>query len=153
MAVLHWQHSVLCVGRLLVSLVQLLACSCSAYASAALSLSPGLCADLANCCLLQRELNGHNYFEFEYTAKTPRYTRHSLAVVVANDGKRSCGACAPCRAGLEPRLTCFLLQACSGCFQFCSTLPLWVSRPPPVSQQCTRALGFTDAYFVQPQAP
>lgn len=38
-------------------------------------------------CVLQRELNGHNYFEFEYTAKTPRYTRHSLAVVVANDGE------------------------------------------------------------------
>jgi hypothetical protein len=37
--------------------------------------------------LLQRELNGHNYFEFEYTAKTSRYTRHSLAVVVANDGE------------------------------------------------------------------
>lgn len=36
--------------------------------------------------LLQRELNGHKYFEFEYTAKTQRYTRHSLAVVVANDG-------------------------------------------------------------------
>jgi photosystem II oxygen-evolving enhancer protein 2 len=35
----------------------------------------------------QRELNGHNYYEFEYTAKNPRYTRHSLAVVVANDGK------------------------------------------------------------------
>jgi hypothetical protein len=39
--------------------------------------------------LLQRELNGHNYFEFEYTAKTSRYTRHSLAVVVANDGEIS----------------------------------------------------------------
>lgn len=35
----------------------------------------------------QRETNGHTYYEFEYTAKTPRYTRHSLAVVVANDGK------------------------------------------------------------------
>jgi hypothetical protein len=36
---------------------------------------------------VQRELNGHNYYEFEYTAKNPRYTRHSLAVVVANDGE------------------------------------------------------------------
>jgi hypothetical protein len=44
--------------------------------------------------LLQRELNGHNYFEFEYTAKTPRYTRHSLAVVVANDGEQHAEACA-----------------------------------------------------------
>eukprot|EP00775_Hariotina_reticulata_P007123 gene7123-7337_t len=35
----------------------------------------------------QRDTNGHTYYEFEYTAKTPRYTRHSLAVVVANDGK------------------------------------------------------------------
>lgn len=35
----------------------------------------------------QRDLNGHTYYEFEYTAKNSRYTRHSLAVVVANDGK------------------------------------------------------------------
>jgi hypothetical protein len=39
-------------------------------------------------CCAQRELNGHNYYEFEYTAKNPRYTRHSVAVVVANDGKK-----------------------------------------------------------------
>lgn len=39
-------------------------------------------------CCVQRELNGHNYYEFEYTAKNPRYTRHSVAVVVANDGER-----------------------------------------------------------------
>jgi hypothetical protein len=37
--------------------------------------------------LLQRDLNGHTYYEFEYTAKNSRYTRHSLAVVVANDGE------------------------------------------------------------------
>lgn len=35
----------------------------------------------------QRDLNGHSYYEFEYTAKNSRYTRHSLAVVVVNDGK------------------------------------------------------------------
>ena len=46
--------------------------------------------------LLQRALNGHTYYEFEYTAKNSRYTRHSLAVVVANDGEnctRGSGAC------------------------------------------------------------
>ncbi|KAJ9533365.1 hypothetical protein QJQ45_026406 [Haematococcus lacustris] len=32
---------------------------------------------------LQRELNGRNYYEFEFTAATPRYTRHQLAVVAA----------------------------------------------------------------------
>lgn len=37
--------------------------------------------------LLQRDLNGKTYYEFEYTAKNNRYTRHSLAVVVANDGE------------------------------------------------------------------
>eukprot|EP00878_Enallax_costatus_P001904 GHUV01002065.1.p1 GENE.GHUV01002065.1~~GHUV01002065.1.p1 ORF type:complete len:227 (+),score=64.38 GHUV01002065.1:202-882(+) len=35
----------------------------------------------------KRETNGKTYYEFEYTAKTPRYTRHSVAVVTANDGK------------------------------------------------------------------
>jgi hypothetical protein len=41
--------------------------------------------------LLQRDLNGHTYYEFEYTAKNSRYTRHSLAVVVANDGEEGGG--------------------------------------------------------------
>lgn len=36
---------------------------------------------------VQRDLNGHSYYEFEYTVKNPRYTRHSLAVVVVNDGE------------------------------------------------------------------
>lgn len=45
-----------------------------------------MCRLLRVCCA-QRELNGHNYYEFEYTAKNPRFTRHSLAVVVANDGE------------------------------------------------------------------
>lgn len=36
---------------------------------------------------LQRDTNGKTYYEFEYTAKTSRYTRHSLAVVTANDGE------------------------------------------------------------------
>lgn len=31
----------------------------------------------------KRELNGRNYYEFEFTAATPRYTRHQLAVVAA----------------------------------------------------------------------
>ncbi|KAF8068441.1 PU1 [Scenedesmus sp. PABB004] len=47
--------------------------------------APGQEVDVVSTNL--REAGGHNYFEFEYTAKTPRYTRHSLAVVVANDGK------------------------------------------------------------------
>lgn len=37
----------------------------------------------------QRDANGHAYYEFEYTAKNSRYTRHSLAVVVVNDGELS----------------------------------------------------------------
>lgn len=35
----------------------------------------------------ERETNGKKYYEFEFTAKSPRYTRHSLAVVTVNDGK------------------------------------------------------------------
>jgi len=35
----------------------------------------------------QRETKGKTYYEFEFTAKAPRYTRHSVAVVTANDGK------------------------------------------------------------------
>ena len=34
-----------------------------------------------------REAKGTNYYEFEFTAKTPKYTRHSLAVVAVSDGK------------------------------------------------------------------
>uniref|UniRef100_A0A7S3QZR2 PsbP C-terminal domain-containing protein n=1 Tax=Dunaliella tertiolecta TaxID=3047 RepID=A0A7S3QZR2_DUNTE len=34
-----------------------------------------------------RDLNNRNYFEFEFTAKNPRYTRHSLAVVAVANGK------------------------------------------------------------------
>ncbi|PNH03538.1 PsbP-like protein 1, chloroplastic [Tetrabaena socialis] len=34
----------------------------------------------------ERELNGHNYYEIEFTATTSRYTRHQLAVVAANNG-------------------------------------------------------------------
>lgn len=30
---------------------------------------------------------GHVYYEFEFTAKTPRYTRHSVAVVSVDNGK------------------------------------------------------------------
>eukprot|EP00983_Pelagomonas_calceolata_P116755 1160345-Pelagomonas_calceolata.AAC.6 len=33
-----------------------------------------------------RDLNNRNYFEFEFTAKNPRYTRHSLAVVAVANG-------------------------------------------------------------------
>ncbi|GFR44868.1 hypothetical protein Agub_g6211, partial [Astrephomene gubernaculifera] len=34
----------------------------------------------------QRELKGHNYYEIEFTAANPRFTRHQLAVVVCNNG-------------------------------------------------------------------
>ncbi|GBF98614.1 hypothetical protein Rsub_10803 [Raphidocelis subcapitata] len=34
----------------------------------------------------ERETKGKMYYEFEFTAKTPRYTRHSVAVVTANKG-------------------------------------------------------------------
>ncbi|KAF5839511.1 chloroplast oxygen-evolving complex/thylakoid lumenal 25.6kDa protein [Dunaliella salina] len=34
-----------------------------------------------------RDLNNRNYFEFEFTAKNPRYTRHALAVVAVANGK------------------------------------------------------------------
>ncbi|GLC43856.1 Oxygen-evolving enhancer protein 2-3 [Pleodorina starrii] len=34
----------------------------------------------------QRELKGHNYYEIEFTAANPRYTRHQLAVVACNNG-------------------------------------------------------------------
>lgn len=47
---------------------------------------------VAALLVLQRDLNGHTYYEFEYTAKNNRYTRHSLAVVVANDGEGNCWA-------------------------------------------------------------
>lgn len=38
-------------------------------------------------CVSQRETNGQKYYEFEFTAKTPRYTRHSLAVVTVSGGE------------------------------------------------------------------
>jgi photosystem II oxygen-evolving enhancer protein 2 len=34
----------------------------------------------------QRVTKDKTYYEFEFTAKTPRYTRHSVAVVTANNG-------------------------------------------------------------------
>ena len=34
-----------------------------------------------------REAKGTNYYEFEFTAKTPKYTRHSLAVVAVSGGR------------------------------------------------------------------
>jgi hypothetical protein len=49
--------------------------------SHALTRPPGFTA-------LQRETSGKKYYEFEFTAKTPRFTRHSLAVVTVNDGER-----------------------------------------------------------------
>lgn len=36
----------------------------------------------------QRDANGHTYYEFEFTASTPRYTRHQLAVVAAANGEK-----------------------------------------------------------------
>jgi hypothetical protein len=36
---------------------------------------------------VQRETKGRTYYEFEFTAKNPRYTRHSVAVVTADAGK------------------------------------------------------------------
>lgn len=35
----------------------------------------------------QRDYNGRNYYEVEFTAKSPKYTRHQYAVVAVNDGK------------------------------------------------------------------
>jgi hypothetical protein len=34
----------------------------------------------------QRETKGKTYYEFEFTAKNSRYTRHSVAVVTADRG-------------------------------------------------------------------
>ncbi|KXZ55953.1 hypothetical protein GPECTOR_2g1504 [Gonium pectorale] len=34
----------------------------------------------------ERELNGHSYYEIEFTAANPRFTRHQLAVVACNNG-------------------------------------------------------------------
>lgn len=35
----------------------------------------------------ERETKGRTYYEFEFTAKNPRYTRHSVAVVIADNGR------------------------------------------------------------------
>ena len=35
----------------------------------------------------EREAKGHKYYEFEFEAKGPRFTRHQLAAVVVSDGK------------------------------------------------------------------
>lgn len=41
------------------------------------------------CPASQRDLNGRNYYELEFIAKTPRYTRHQVAVVACANG--GCG--------------------------------------------------------------
>jgi len=64
------------------------ACMCAACPVMRACALPVLCL-----CCLQRDLNGHSYYEFEYTAKNSRYTRHSLAVVVVNDGKGQLHCC------------------------------------------------------------
>ena len=40
----------------------------------------------------QRELEGHTYYEFEFVATNPRYTRHQLAVVAAANGAAAAAA-------------------------------------------------------------
>lgn len=40
---------------------------------------------LLNC--EERELNGRTYYDFEFTAATPRYTRHAMASVTVGNGK------------------------------------------------------------------
>jgi hypothetical protein len=56
---------------------------------------------------------GHTYFEFEYTAKTPRYTRHSLAVVVVNDGAAAgAGSCWRGALAASPQASGGLAPAC-----------------------------------------
>lgn len=43
---------------------------------------------------LQRELKGHSYYEIEFTASNPKYTRHQLAVVACANGaagRQPCG--------------------------------------------------------------
>lgn len=79
------------------------------------------------CCLLsllllllQRDLNGKTYYEFEYTAKNNRYTRHSLAVVVANDGEAwqtgKWPAAAPdMQTVLQTHLSKHSIRACDVC--------------------------------------
>jgi hypothetical protein len=42
-----------------------------------------MCLPSCVSVLLQRDLNGRTYYEFEFTAANPGYTRHQLAVVVA----------------------------------------------------------------------
>lgn len=37
--------------------------------------------------IYQRETKGKYYYEFEFTAKNSRYTRHSVAVVTADKGR------------------------------------------------------------------
>lgn len=36
---------------------------------------------------VQREANGHNYYQVEFTAANSRYTRHQLAVVAVSNGE------------------------------------------------------------------
>ncbi len=48
----------------------------------------------------QRDLNGRNYYELEFLAKTSRYTRHQVAVVACANG--GCG-CAGSTAGAGAR--------------------------------------------------
>jgi hypothetical protein len=51
-----------------------------------LAADPGTTPRPCTSPYLQRELNGRNYYEIEFTAANPRYTRHQLAVVAVNNG-------------------------------------------------------------------
>jgi hypothetical protein len=71
---------------------------------------PASCVLGAGCVLcVQREANGHNYYQVEFTAANSRYTRHQLAVVAVSNGEAchampchammvmvACGACVSC---------------------------------------------------------
>lgn len=46
-----------------------------------------LCDGDAGVRHVQREANGHNYYQVEFTAATSRYTRHQLAVIAVSNGK------------------------------------------------------------------
>ncbi len=61
---------------------------CSCRGALTVSGAPWLAVPVA-----QRELNGRNYYEFEFTASNPRYTRHQLAVVAAANGEPGQGSC------------------------------------------------------------
>lgn len=64
---------------------------------------------------MQRDLNNRNYFEFEFTSKSSKYTRHSLAVVAAANGEGGvrAGWAGACRAAGTPPHGVLMNAACA----------------------------------------